>query len=180
MNRDLDEVYLIWLYGQVAPVHLKTRRRTFWVLFKQLYTTEFVWTIPMDENRAEDGIALREQFLDEEGEYPYATDEWKGLACSVLEMLIALSRRVSFEADQGDPRAWFWELMHNLRLDSYTDATHLSTAEHREVNHILETLMLRRYNRSGKGGLFPLRRPDKDQRNVDIWYQMNAYLNENE
>lgn len=134
----------------------------------------------MDENRAIDGMALREQFIDEEAEYPYATDAWMGLACSVLEMLIALSRRVAFEADEGDPRKWFWELMHNLRLDSYSDATHLSTAEHREVNHILETLMLRSYDRNGDGGLFPLRDPAKDQRRVDIWYQMNAYLIENE
>ena len=37
----------------------------------------------------------------------------------------------------------------------------------------------RRYKRSGEGGLFPLKNAAKDQRKVEIWYQLSSYLLEN-
>ena len=37
----------------------------------------------------------------------------------------------------------------------------------------------RMFSRDGSGGLFPLRRFDRDQRSVEIWYQMQAWLMEN-
>jgi hypothetical protein len=37
----------------------------------------------------------------------------------------------------------------------------------------------RLYTTSGYGGLFPLEEPKEDQRKVEIWYQMMAYLGEN-
>jgi hypothetical protein len=49
----------------------------------------------------------------------------------------------------------------------------------KNVNQILTNLVERTYQKNGKGGLFPLKQPAKDQRRVEIWYQMAAYLNEN-
>ena len=37
----------------------------------------------------------------------------------------------------------------------------------------------RTYSENGKGGLFPLRKYSEDQRKVPIWYQFNAWLEEN-
>lgn len=90
----------------------------------------------------------------------------------MLEMLIALSRRLSFEAD-GEPRAWFWHLMRNVRLDAITDDGSYSE---KDVDKILDSIIWRTYEPSGKGGLFPLRDAKEDQTQIELWYQLAAYL----
>ena len=40
-------------------------------------------------------------------------------------------------------------------------------------------MLAREYSDNGHGGLFPLKNPKKDQRKVEIWYQMTEYINEN-
>lgn len=63
MDGPLDEQYLKWLYRQVASSKYRNPARTYWSLLRQLYTTEFVWTVPNDDNRVEDGRDLRYEFL---------------------------------------------------------------------------------------------------------------------
>ena len=63
-NEPIEELYFKWLYGQIGSVKIRNRSRTYWSLAKQLFETEFTWTISKDENRAEDGRALRYEFLD--------------------------------------------------------------------------------------------------------------------
>jgi len=62
MNEPLDDLYLTWLYSQIGSIKLKQPSRTYWSLFRQLYTKEFVWIIPNDDNRIEDGRDLRFKF----------------------------------------------------------------------------------------------------------------------
>lgn len=175
MNTPLDDQYLEWLYEQVGRQG-SVRRRTHWKLLKQLYATEFEWMVPNDDNRVEDGRELRYEFVTA-ARLPRVEASWMGLGCSVLEMLIALSRRLSFEAE-GEPRDWFWTLMANLDLDQYNDAEYDGFIT--EIDKKLRRLVMRQYRRDGKGGLFPLNHPEKDQRDVEIWYQLSAYLIENE
>lgn len=169
-----DEAYLTWLYSRVGSVHLRSRQRTYWSLLRQLYDYEFVCTHPRDENRVHDALALRSDFLDEEGGFPDRS--WHQMPCSVLEVLVALAQRLSVEFD-GEPRQWFTEFLQNLELISYNDATRYSP---KEVDDILNKLVWRKYSRDGRGGLFPLRYPDQDQTKVEIWYQANGYLIEND
>jgi hypothetical protein len=173
MYAPLDELYLRWLYSQVASVKTRIRARTYWRLFKQLYTTEFIWLVPNDDNRVMDGQLLRDEFL-ADSELEVVDQEWMALNCSFLEMLIALSRRLSFEAD-GEPLEWFWHLMRNLELQDYTDNIDLPVDE---VMAKVNQVIWRTYRKNGIGGLFPLKRPRIDQTEVEIWYQLNAYLNE--
>lgn len=169
-----DDVYLRWLYSQVASVRHKDPSRTYWSLIRHLYTKEFVWLIPNDDNRVEDGRALRYEFMQETG-YEFER-EWLRLPCSMLEMLIALSRRLTFEAE-GQPRAWFWHLLRNIGLDKCNDAYLVNQSQLLEVDHILDIVIWRQYDWSGHGGLFPLKRePRVHQKDVEIWYQMSAYL----
>lgn len=169
MSEPLDEVYLRWLYEQVASVRLKNPSRTYWCLLRQLFTKEFVWIVPNDDNRVEDGKDLRYEFM----ELPdvEVSNDWMDIGCSVLEMLIGLSRRLAFEAE-GKPAEWFWTLCENLDV-IHEDAGY-DYAE--EVDAKLDRLIWRTYDRSGRGGLFPLHEPEKDQRDQEIWYQLNAYL----
>lgn len=173
MNEPFDEQYLEWLYGQAASTRVRNPGRTYWSLMKQLYKTEFVWIVPNDDNRVEDGRDLRYEFMDEVRglERDQVDPEWLGLGCSFLEMLIGLARRLSFETNKTS-RFWFWRLLENIGLDSYTDDQCVEDV----VDEITTTVIYRLYARDGHGGLFPLRETDKDQQKIELWYQASEYL----
>lgn len=166
----LDDRYLTWLYGQVAEVKTRKSPRTFWNLFKQLYSTEFVWVVPNDDNRAEDGRQLRCEWA--ANTRSEVDPNWLSLGCSFLELLIGLSRRLAFETD-GDAPNWFWHLIDNLGL---LDCNDRSNFKFEEVDERLFVVIWRTYDRCGNGGLFPLRRTKNDQRKVELWYQLSEYL----
>lgn len=175
MSAPLDELYFEWLYGQVGSVKRTNPSATYWKLLKLLFTKEFVWIVPNDDNRIEDGKDLRYEFL-AECEIDTEDRDWLELGCSFLELLIGLSRRLAFEAD-GLASDWFWELIDNLGLRSYNDRANIPE------NHVDETLnrvIFRTFNYDGTGGLFPLKEATQDQRDVEIWYQLSAYLTERE
>jgi hypothetical protein len=170
-----DEEYFTWLYSLVASTNLKNPSRTHWSLARHLYTKEFVWLVPNDDNRVQDGKDLRREFF-EVNEISRVDQNWVVLGCSMFEMLIALSRTLSFEAD-GEPRVWFWHLMETLDLFQYNDRIYKTRPEVASIiDETIDQVIWRQYEPDGKGGLFPLRNPREDQREVEIWYQLNAYL----
>lgn len=169
-----DNRYFEWLYSQVASTRNRNPARSYWKLLRRLYATKFIFFVKNDENRAVDGIELRYEFFGEENLGP--DEPWRDLDCSILEMLIALARRAAFQTDD-EPSLWFWTLMENLELSKYTDAVYTSTID-REVETRIDILNKRKYSEDGIGGLFPLRYAEKDQRKVEIWYQLAAYLME--
>lgn len=140
-----------------------------------MYTTPFYWFVPNDDNRVEDGRELRIEWL-RDARVRDIDPEWLVMDCSVLEMLIALSRRVAF-ASIGTAGDWFWKLVKNLGLKDYTDDIYEISIEE-EVEEVLDRLVLRTYLVNGDGGLFPLQEFTNDQRKIEIWYQMAAYLHE--
>lgn len=170
MIGNLDELYLHWLYSQVGDVKVRNKSRTYWDLLAQLYSKQFVWFIPNDDNRVLDGIDLRHEFILDAG--VGFDNDWLARPCSILELCVALSRRLAFEGE-GQPSAWFWVLMTNLGLQHCTDRPKYDQSE---VDARLDAVIWRTYEPDGRGGLFPLRYPSKDQREVELWYQMNAYL----
>lgn len=170
MTDTLDDIYLTWLYDQVGDIKVRNKSRTYWVLFRQMYEKQFVWLIPNDDNRVQDGLDLRNEFLMATGYQ--CPPGWAETDCSFLEMVMALSRRLAFEGE-GHPPVWFWHLIKNLGLLHCTDR---SSYDQSEVNDRLDTVIFRLYEPDGRGGLFPLRYPKHDQRDVEIWYQMNEYL----
>lgn len=163
----LDDLYLDWLYNQVV---VEPQRLKYWRLLRQLYKTEFTYFVPNDGNRAEDGKDLRYEWADRCGIVP--TQSWLDLGCSFLEMMIALSRRMCFEAEET-PEYWFWHLLKNLGFDQFHD--HRSFPRH-EIASKVRAVLARTYDMTGNGGLFPLQHPSKDQRKVELWYQMSEYL----
>lgn len=167
----LDEDYLTWLYSQVADATVENPELTYWKLLKYLFTEEFTWSVPNDDNRLEDGKALRLEFVDT-GMYQNVPDDWFELPCSVLELMVGLARRLEFEAD-GKAHYWFWRMMENIRLNKYCDSWRL---QKKTIEHIISRVMLREYKADGQGGFFPLKYPEKDQRQVELWYQLSAYV----
>lgn len=176
MNEPIESAYFNWLCAKVMRIENPTPSLTYWKLLRELQNTEFVWTIdaPMDENRAADGLDLRHEFLVET--HAEADPSWLDIGCSVFEMIFAFSRRASFATGRRD-KDWFWEILDNLGLSNFNDA---SSVRPSEIRDILDRLIWRTYEYNGQGGMFPLIDPRHDQRKVEIWYQFNEYLAENE
>lgn len=157
--------YYAWL---VSQIHIPNKR-SYEYLFERMHNLEFVWTVPNDDNRIQDGRDLRYEFSE-----TYRRDlklEW----VSILEVLVALSRRVAF-LDSVDPTIWAWKLLKNLKLTKMSDPVSPEKVE--KIEEILYALVWRTYERNGEGGFFPLRHHVEDQTKTEIWFQMNAYVME--
>lgn len=180
MSAPLDELYFQWLYKQVAAPEFHDKDLTYWKLLKVLYQKEFFWDeqkVPNDENRAGDGTALRGTFLMRNG-ISSADPEWLEMGCSMLEMLIALARRIEFEVDSGSAYFWFWTMLDNIGLAGYSDERRFTKRLLYRIDSILEDVINRNYEPSGLGGLFPLRETRYDQRERELLYQMSEFIME--
>lgn len=162
----IENEYFNWLCAKV----LDTDGPMYIDLMRVFYSTQFVWLVPGDGNRAEDGCELRIDFLRELREKN--NDPWFYMPCSVLEMFIAFSKRASFQTDIPE-KEWFWTFLKNLDLDEFR---RIQGSEILIIEGILDTFIWRTYDPSGHGGMFPMRWPKHDQREVEIWYQFCEYL----
>lgn len=167
MEESIDELYFNWLHAKATLGAVPSK--SYSLLLGVLHDTEFVWLLPGDDNRAEDGRELREEFLDEAN--LEVDGSWFGAGCSILEMLVAFAYRAEFQTDIR-PSEWFWQFVSNLGLsDSYDEAF-----DAEEVSARLYDFVWRTYGEDGSGGLFPMENPPEDQRKVEIWYQFCEYL----
>ena len=173
MSKPLDELFFEWLYSQVADPETNDPHRTYTRLLRQMYQTEFVAVVERDENRIEDGMELRREFVAERHIRRRETASWLELGCSMLELLVGLSRRIQYDAG-GEPHYWFWEMVKNLGLIRMSDA--YPRYSERRVADVLDRVIRRDYQPNGEGGLFPLKDPHQDQRTVELGYQLSAYV----
>ena len=178
MNRNtLNNEYFQWMYDLVIGDE-PTRHSSYQRLLSYLHNREFVYTIGMDGNRAEDGIDLRYRFA-YENDYDdamvarYLDDK----PCSILEMMVALAIRceehIMDNPDVGNRTGqWFWNMVETLGLISMDDR-HF---DERYTESVVDRFLNRDYKRNGKGGLFEVKNCRRDLRGVEIWYQMCWYL----
>jgi len=99
-------------------------------------------------------------------------------------MLIGLAYRLEFETAQSKwektVSEWFWILIDNLGLICCdNDAYFTNSKVGSDVPETIGRMLSREYEADGEGGLFPLKNPKKDQRRIEIWYQMTSYILEN-
>lgn len=178
MNSDIEQQYFNWMESLI-----RTRKKSpnsYKKLLHHLYEREFTYIIPRDENREADGINLRYRFGYEAGyEDVVITNEIDIRACSVLEMMIALALRceesMMSNPEYGDRLGhWFWGMVDNLGLGEMSN----SVFDEHYADIALDRFINREYSPDGKGGLFTVKHPPKDMRNVEIWYQANWYFDE--
>lgn len=177
--RNLEDEYFEWLCIQVNTRMYPVRR--FSKLLLELYSRDYRYIHPRDENRYCDGESLRYRFGETLGihqaEIAAVLD---GKPCSVLEMMIALAIRVEenimSDSTYGDRTGqWFWEFIENLGLIECTDDNYKQT----QVYFALDRFLDRRYGYDGSGGnIIVVRRPRSDLRDTEIWFQMMWHLNE--
>ena len=70
--------------------------------------------------------------------------------------------------------------MDNLGLVPFDDESYVDLDGQTYVERIIDDFVKREYDFNGVGGIFPLKHAEQDQRDVEIWYQMSAYLYERE
>ena len=178
MRSDLNSEYFDWMCNLVCSN--KYSRVSYRKLLNYLNDTEFEYILPMDANRLEDGIGLRYRFGRMCGyDSRVIASELDIRPCSILEMMIALAIRceedIMDNPDIGDRTGqWFWGMIVNLGLGSMTD----SKFDEDYVDDVVYTFLNREYGPNGEGGLFTVKHPRQDLRNVDIWYQLCWYLDE--
>ena len=169
--------YFEWIYnlvcGERFPETLSYKK-----LLMHLHNTDFIYRIPKDGNRAQDGIDLRYRFAYEYTNIEDADSYLKG-PCSVLEMIVALAVRceetIMDDPTKGDRTGqWFWAMIASLGLGSMYDARF----DRDRVDDILARFLERDYARNGEGGLFTVNLCRQDMRSIEIWYQMACYLKE--
>lgn len=174
MNPKLDEHYLDWLYRLVErpPNEFDEVDEGYWKLMQALFTIRFDVVVYKDRNRALDGIGLREDFI-EQSDIPshVFTDEWINTDASILEVIVALAKRMEFLTNTNI-RECFWELMTNAGFDRYDDGAF----EGEDVEIICGRIINREYQPDGRGGLFPLNTAHENQTNVELHYQMQYYI----
>lgn len=164
---------LLW-YGNLS--HENPRRIK---MFEILHNIEYRYSINRDENREADGRDLRYEYaaledltVEERGEF---MDHW----VSVFEVLLALAIRINddYIGDPSDehPEDFFLEMFENLGLDEIKNDRYAEDITESIVNKWLD----REFDKDGFGSPFPLNRGIKDQRDVELWDQAMAYINEN-
>ena len=171
---DINDEYYKWLRS-IVDKHI--RDISYGYLLDALYHSVYDPALPMDSNRAGDGLGLRYRFSDLK-RYRYEDVEAAlPETCSMLEMMIALALRCE-ETIMDNPqkgnrtKQWFWQMVASLGLSSMTD----DNDDRRYVRLILNQFMRNDYEPDGHGGLFTIHGSKDDLRNVEIWVQLLWYL----
>lgn len=169
--------YLEWLSD---IIHLYSEEHADYTsLIKYMYSYRFRYSVVGDENREKDANnILYMRYMDEYG-LPYDMETLHDRDTSVLEVLIALSirceRDIMGEPDEFKDDRWFWIMLENLSLDGCTN----DVFDEETVDYILSKWLDRRFAYNGNGGIWPLKFTNRNQKFVEIWYQMQEFLEEN-
>lgn len=160
-----DDLYFGWLQDQSVPLDSVEK---YGEVLKKLYSAPYVPHHELDVNRAEDGVALREEWAEEYGEYADdLTPVWMDEQCSVLEMLVGMSRRAEYNTIHVTATQWVSIFLMNLDV-LIGDFDYKINEEY--VEAVLEDFS------TGDITIFPTN--VRDGKSKELWYQMMDYIEE--
>src|SRR5690242_1880944 len=153
--------YFDWLYDQIQG-------GSYVLLCQVMHQTTFRVLVDYDENRVGDVTDMRRSFMSMTRIEPLDESDLILPDATVFEVLVSLSRRAEDQTNLP-MQVWFGMFLENLGLRPFSDD---NFAPHRErATRIIQRFNDRHYRPNGQGGLFPLRNPRGDQRQVELWYQ---------
>lgn len=175
------KTYYVYLMEIIFPRRRSHDYKEYRQLCDILFDTPFEYTLTADDNRLSDGEQLRDWFCDE-NHIPDSKSEILIRPCSMLEMLIALSRKAAMNSfDHTEPGEWFLIFVNNCGLGKFNkERFERDPGAPRKIYDLCYKVNHRQYGYNGRGGYFPLSHPYEDQRKVEMWYQLNDYINERE
>lgn len=162
--------YYDWLVNKISPDEYS--RNCYQKILSLLFSTKFISLVEHDENRAIDGLELRNMYYKDTG---FSANKFGD--CSVLEVLIGLAIRwdddLLYDPEDGERvNVWFWEMMENLGLTCQDDYRFDEDYSRR----VIERFLNRKYLPNGRGGAFPVDSFSGDMRKIELWYQLNQYV----
>lgn len=176
-KNELRKRYFDWMCQLVCD-NRQHKKSQYLELLLYLDRATFHYTIELDGNRAADGESLRYRFGRDRGyddaRIAYYLDD---RPASILEVMIALAVRceehIMEDLEIGDRTGrWFWDMIESLGLEDMRTGSF----DIRHVDMVIDRFLRREYKRTGEGGLFTIRHSKRDMRQLEIWYQMHAYL----
>jgi hypothetical protein len=165
------------MYDRVCDVRDHESARSYTNVCNEMQDITFKTLVPRDDNRWNDGLDLRDEFLDHIRDRALDREAERAHDVSVFEMLVGLAARARLLTGMEETE-WFSIFLKNLELDKCSDQS-FDLITRQRVRRILRKFNDRRYRANGYGGLFPLTMPMCDQRDVELWYQLGAYIREN-
>lgn len=137
-----------------------------------MFNTPFEVKVKNDANRVIQALNMRKEL----GYHPRKFE--KDLA-NCFEIFIILAQNMDdilHDLKHGNrTEEWFWLMMKNMGLIFHDNDDFVES----DVDTILDMFVHRKYYKNGDGGPFPLKRPLDNMRRVELWYQVNWYVNEN-
>ena len=173
---NLRPLYFRWLIDKLDSKMVRKYSSLLMHLFNDIFVENE--KVPMDVNRARDGVALRKRFVSEHSEF--GDSELESIIyedCSWLEMLVALAERIDdqmmFDMNLGNrTNTWFWIIIEQMDLDKFDENGYVYSFVKDKLNRFIR----RDYENGGKNGIFKCNR---DVRQVEVWYQMQEWFDEN-
>lgn len=170
-----NDPYFQWLCKRIGVPEKRPYKRLAEELHRMIFCPGDA--IETDKNRANDGLQLRVAFMERYGAGGSSANRGP---CTMLEFLIGLAGRISYimGTDSNDLHTahYFWQMIENLRLAKLSDDRYEELNGDFFVGEAVDRVLYRNYGWDGSGGLFPLKRCVRDQRQVEIWYQMQSWL----
>lgn len=174
MNARVFE-YFEWLKEQVSfeggRVFTESEDRILGILFLM----DFEFSMPMDKNRAKDGLILRKIWGNrrlEAGEKVDLGAIFEGKEqCSMLEMLLGLAIRMEdllFEPGQNHISKWFWEMIDNSEWPKIL--------EKEGVKELKKAILAWTTEKPWPKAQNPFKKAHFSGQ--EIWYQMHEYVGE--
>jgi hypothetical protein len=173
----LPDAYFNWLYDQLFKHRDVISRLSYTTMCHCMHQIEFRCIVPFDDNRIAYASTFRNQYLEDSGLSGLELTNLMLPNATMLEVLYGLAR----QADDMIPimvPTWFEIFFTNLGLVKYNDEYCLKHNTYPMVRRLVR-FNNRDYRSDGLGGIFPLRKSDGDQREVELWRQMGAWMTEN-
>ena len=161
----MEERYFRWLLKFIGNGFC--RKNSYFELLKYLFNVEYYWYIPMDENRAVDGVDLRHRFVTECDEDLEASYTLLSGPANVLEVLVALSIKMEYivrgSIELSKSGQWFWGMIKSLGIFDCYDGCF----DEEEVEYFLGEW----FNPASRISIFP-------EKSGELWSQAMEFLSD--